>query len=415
MSFSLRSTAARPDAYPTGRPEAGELEGFGLRALDAIGVRLAEIFLVTALLGVALAASSRHAGQAMLTGLALAVCGGGIVYVLGTRRGRLWLIALALLPAVPVALLASATPGFTWDHTHDLATWVVAGMASGVAASRGPAWGLVVFIPGVAVELAVEQARSGPASALVFLGAFTYYVGAAVTHVLARRGFATTEQALEAVAAAEAAQRVAEERWLARREADRLLHDTVLATLSLLAHQGEGTDPRELQAACLRDLDTLKPGRLETGRLATTQRGAGSALDASATLKSLVEAAQREAAIHELELRAHVTTLKQPGLHLDATVEMALRKALVECVANVRHAHAQHLDLVASVTVDALVLVIVDEGRGFDLARIPEDRLGLRASVQERLAAVGGSASVWTQPGQGTSVMLRVPRQVVSS
>jgi len=47
MSFSLRSTAARPDAYPTGRPEAGELEGFGLRALDAIGVRLAEIFLVT--------------------------------------------------------------------------------------------------------------------------------------------------------------------------------------------------------------------------------------------------------------------------------------------------------------------------------------------------------------------------------
>jgi len=180
----------------------------------------------------------------MLTGLALAVCGGGIVYVLGRQRGRLWLIALALLPAVPVALLASATPGFTWDHTHDLATWVVAGMASGVAASRGPAWGLVVFITGVAVELAVEQARSGPASALVFLGAFTYYVGAAVTHVLARRGFATTEQALEAVAAAETAQRVAEERWLARREADRLLHDTVLATLSLLAHRERGLTPR---------------------------------------------------------------------------------------------------------------------------------------------------------------------------
>jgi signal transduction histidine kinase len=75
----------------------------------------------------------------------------------------------------------------------------------------------------------------------------------------------------------------------------------------------------------------------------------------------------------------------------------------------------QHVDLVASVIVDALVLVVVDEGRGFDLARIPEDRLGLRASVQERLAAVGGSASVWTQPGQGTSVMLRVPRQAVSS
>jgi signal transduction histidine kinase len=415
MSFSLRSTSARPDAYPAGRLEAGELEAFGLRALDAIGVRLAEIFLFTALLGVVLAASSRHAGQAMLTGLAVAVCGGGIAYVLGRRRGRLWVTALAVQTAVSVALLASAPPGFTWDRTHDLAGWVIAGMASGVAASRGPAWGLVIFIPGVAVELAVEQARGGPVAGLVFLGAFTYYVGAAVTHVLARRGFATTERALEAVAAAETAQRVAEERWLARREADRLLHDTVLATLSLLAHQGEGTDHRELQAACLRDLGTLKLGRLETGHLATAQRGAGSALGASVSLRSLVEAARREAEIHGLELRAHIATLKQPGLHLDATVATALRKALLECVANVRHAQVQHVDLVASVIVDALVLVVVDEGRGFDLARIPEDRLGLRASVQERLAGVGGSASVWTQPGQGTSVMLRVPRQAVSS
>ena len=55
MSFSLRSTSAGPDAYPAGRPEAGELVAFGLRALDAIGVRLAEIFLVTTLLGVVLA------------------------------------------------------------------------------------------------------------------------------------------------------------------------------------------------------------------------------------------------------------------------------------------------------------------------------------------------------------------------
>jgi len=58
---------------------------------------------------------------------------------------------------------------------------------------------------------------------------------------------------------------------------------------------------------------------------------------------------------------------------------------------------------------------LVDDGLGFDQARIPEDRLGLRASVQERLAAVGGSATIWTQPGQGTSVMLRVPRLQASS
>ena len=52
---------------------------------------------------------------------------------------------------------------------------------------------------------------------------------------------------------------------------------------------------------------------------------------------------------------------------------------------------------------------MLDEGRGFDRDLVPADRLGLRASVQERIAAVGGGATIWTQPGRGTSVMLRVP------
>ena len=69
----------------------------------------------------------------------------------------------------------------------------------------------------------------------------------------------------------------------------------------------------------------------------------------------------------------------------------------------------------ASVTGASLVLVVLDEGRGFDQDRVPADRLGLRASVQERLAAVGGGATIWTQPGQGTSVMLRVPLAGVPS
>jgi signal transduction histidine kinase len=63
----------------------------------------------------------------------------------------------------------------------------------------------------------------------------------------------------------------------------------------------------------------------------------------------------------------------------------------------------------ASVADTSLVLVVLDEGQGFDQDLVPADRLGLRASVQERIAAVGGGATIWTQPGRGTSVMLRVP------
>jgi signal transduction histidine kinase len=63
----------------------------------------------------------------------------------------------------------------------------------------------------------------------------------------------------------------------------------------------------------------------------------------------------------------------------------------------------------ASVADTSLVLVVLDEGRGFDQDLVPADRLGLRASVQERIAGVGGGVTIWTQPSQGTSVMLRVP------
>jgi signal transduction histidine kinase len=407
-----------PGAFPAGS-ETGDLEAFGSRALDAVGVRLAQVFLVTVLFGVPLASSPHHLGQALITGFGTALCAAGVAYVLLLRRGRAWLVALVVLTGLTVALLAGAKADFGPDRTQDLAAWVVAGMASGIATSRGPGWGIAVFVPAVVAELVAEQAHGGLVFAPVLLGALTYYVGGAVTNVLARRGFATTEQALEAVAGAEAARQVAEERWRARREADRLLHDTVLATLAVLAHSGEGASPAELRAACRRDLGLLGRGHEEAGRQPTARPEPGPGLEPAngpepgpgpeTGVAALVEAARGEAARRGLALRAHAAALEQPGLHLDPAVATALRQALVECVANVRHARVRHLDLMASVADAALVLVVLDEGQGFDQARVPADRLGLRASVQERITAVGGGVTIWSQPRQGTSVMLRVP------
>jgi len=70
---------------------------------------------------------------------------------------------------------------------------------------------------------------------------------------------------------------------------------------------------------------------------------------------------------------------------------------------------------VASVTGGVLVVLVIDQGRGFDPAAVPEDRLGLRASVHERLSALGGTVTVWSRPGQGTSVKLRLPLLAVAS
>jgi signal transduction histidine kinase len=53
--------------------------------------------------------------------------------------------------------------------------------------------------------------------------------------------------------------------------------------------------------------------------------------------------------------------------------------------------------------------MVVDAGKGFSVAETGADRLGLRQSVRHRIEAVDGEVQVWSTPGRGTSVMIRVP------
>ena len=53
--------------------------------------------------------------------------------------------------------------------------------------------------------------------------------------------------------------------------------------------------------------------------------------------------------------------------------------------------------------------MVIDAGKGFFEAETGADRLGLRQSVRRRIENVGGTVRVWSTPGRGTSVMIRVP------
>jgi signal transduction histidine kinase len=54
-------------------------------------------------------------------------------------------------------------------------------------------------------------------------------------------------------------------------------------------------------------------------------------------------------------------------------------------------------------------IVVADDGRGFDVEEVPAERLGLRVSIRERLAKVGGRAQIRTAPGEGTVVTILWP------
>ena len=48
-------------------------------------------------------------------------------------------------------------------------------------------------------------------------------------------------------------------------------------------------------------------------------------------------------------------------------------------------------------------LAICDNGRGFELARVPAERLGL-GIIRERAQAIDADLTIETSPGQGTRI-----------
>ncbi|MCF7807528.1 MAG: PAS domain-containing sensor histidine kinase [Candidatus Marinimicrobia bacterium] len=79
----------------------------------------------------------------------------------------------------------------------------------------------------------------------------------------------------------------------------------------------------------------------------------------------------------------------------------------------VKHANAGQVNVMVDVQSSSLILMISDDGQGFDLSILnPENRrndsFGL-FSIKERLEYLGGVLDVQSQPKQGTRVILSIP------
>ncbi len=97
-------------------------------------------------------------------------------------------------------------------------------------------------------------------------------------------------------------------------------------------------------------------------------------------------------------------------------VHVALYRIAQEALNNVvKHAHAGRICVslrCASSRADVdsergqrVELAIEDDGRGFDPACIPPDRLGL-SIIRERAQAIGAALQVDSQPGCGTRIVV---------
>lgn len=93
--------------------------------------------------------------------------------------------------------------------------------------------------------------------------------------------------------------------------------------------------------------------------------------------------------------------------------QTALYRIAQEALTNVlRHAEATKVGVELITTPISVCLRIEDDGRGFHVDIFPEYTNGMHLgliSMQERAEMIGGSLTVYSAPGEGTSLQVRIP------
>jgi signal transduction histidine kinase len=82
-----------------------------------------------------------------------------------------------------------------------------------------------------------------------------------------------------------------------------------------------------------------------------------------------------------------------------------------EALTNIgKHAKAKNISILAKRESHRISMTIEDDGRGFDLAKVLENKrsLGL-LTMEERVKILGGTFNLWSQKKQGTRISFTVP------
>jgi signal transduction histidine kinase len=213
---------------------------------------------------------------------------------------------------------------------------------------------------------------------------------------------------IDGIGRAHRAERHASEAEAQRRQGARLLHDTVLATLTLLAHSGVGVSADALRAQAGGDARLLRQLRLGAAPAPPTSGDAHSGVPVSENvLGTTLESVKQRFGSRGLEVKWYGTG----QVLLPSDVLHAFLLALAECLENVRR-HSGVTDAHVTITQDDTMVraMITDAGVGFVLDDVDSASLGFKESVVARLKDVGGQARLFSTPGSGTTVMLEVPR-----
>lgn len=313
-------------------------------------------------------------------------------------HGAVSIVYLLALITWPLAILPGAEV-FTGPHwLYYLITVATATAAIGFPTVIATAYLLVA--PAIYLVIRTTPAGGGADWQLATLeSVYAVILGSAVMIIVTMLRFTA--------GSVDAAQQTALERYahavrhhaveVERARVDSIVHDSVLTTL-LGAARAETPDAKRLAASM-----------------------------AGHAMRHVRDAADAGGPDGEVRLTALVDQLADAGDELDGGIEFRVDSI------GTRSIPAEAAEAVYSATVQAMLnslqhagddvarwvsvrgiaggveVVVGDTGRGFDPAQVPQERMGVRVSISERIASVGGRSVIDSAPGAGTTVTVRWP------
>jgi signal transduction histidine kinase len=273
--------------------------------------------------------------------------------------------------------------------------------ASGVRPRHSIAWATGGLVLGeVATQLATWQTGSAPKVDVTTVVAWAVVVATLGYALVARDRARRAQPSIHRAAVDQQLQSI---RHDMEQQAAALVHDTVLNHLAAVPTAGPGRLDPSLASSMASDLETLV-GQEWLRDPAPPGVDAATAEWDDSQLARAVE--QGRARGLEIGVTGDVAAVAR----LAPVVGQALGLAVTQCLTNVeKHSGVRRAEVVVYGDGGELSVMVIDDGAGFDQDTVPRDRLGLSNSVRARMERVGGSAQVWSSPGSGTSVVIRVP------
>lgn len=171
------------------------------------------------------------------------------------------------------------------------------------------------------------------------------------------------------------------------------LHDSVLQTLALIQKQAD--DPKlvtRLARSQERELRNWLYADLRNDE------------------SSFAAALTKNAAEVEDAFGVPVDVVTVGDAEIDDAVRVLLQASREATVNAAKHSDADTVDVFGEAGPDGVEVFVRDRGIGFDLASVPEGRLGVRRSIIDRMERHGGTAKIKSTPGEGTEVTLSTRR-----